>query len=266
MMLASITLQAQTEKHDYNSLEIGVEYQLENYTVPVTSNWHTASLNAKIGMKNIVWLPQITYGSRLFDKDSDASKKGLAAQLDIYPKFSPKLYMYGSYGYSASEVFPRQRAAAELYYAVGHGWELSGGAKYTFFPSNEGSHIVTYTVSGSKYLGRYLVALRGNLTDQSTNKTLSPSGTLTTRRYFANERDYLQLSLIYGISAEDVTYFQTGARLTNISNSLGTAVSVKKTLFNHFVLSAGLWYRYENYHDSYTRNVFGFGVGTSYRF
>ena len=254
---------AQTRPWTYQSTTVGLAYEYEHYDVPTTSNWHYGSLFGSIGLGGVVLVPQLNWGDRIFAGNDDARRSGLQLQMDLYPKLSKHFYLFASYGYSASDVFARHRAALELYGSTTNGWELSAGGRYVLFGSVD---VATYTVSVGKYWSRWWVMLRLMGTDQSTNAAFQPAAQLTARMFGKrDERNYVQLQASYGFSADEVTYYHS-ASLSDLLHSASVGLSIKQAVAKRVVLIGGLSYRWEEFRDRDARNVLGAQAGVLFRF
>lgn len=264
LLLTGLTnINAQTDSlktRHFSTNETGLIYEYEHYNQPITRNWHYLSAFSSFKTGRFVLIPQFNWATRLFPSYQEYNDNGFQYQLDAYLKLSKRFYSFGSYAYSGSYVFAKHKTALELYGAIGHGWEASAGGRYTKFDSN----IFSYTASIGKYIDNYWITLRATLLDGKYANSLQPSFALTGRKYFANEKDFLQVNLNYGIAAEEINrYYER--QLANLLNSFGVGVSVKTKLYRRIVLQVGGSYRWEEYKGSSSRNVWGFQTALIYR-
>lgn len=125
-------------------------------------------------------------------------KQGFQFEAEAYPKFNEKNYAYLNYGFSSSEVFPRNRLGLEWYHNFPASFEGSVGIRTLFFG---GSDVMVYTATVGKYAGNYWFSLRSFITPSDNGTSVSEM--LQIRRYFSDPENYLGLRLGYGISPDD---------------------------------------------------------------
>lgn len=252
-----------TGENDRNIVtkECGVSYEWENIPKPTFSNWNYLSLFGSFKTGSLTFVPQINQGFRNFVSDNRSYYYGLQYQLDIYAKLSNKFYMIGSYSYSDDGIFPQNKLSLEGYQSISNGWGLSLGMGYMYFNNK----MVSATSSIEKYVDKYWLVARATVTSDRSNNSVAPSFSLLARRFFPGEQDYIQLRLGYGVTVDNLVYFQ-GNSLQNHLLSLSCGLSVKKVIIGHLVGSAGISYRYEEYKDKMMRNVLGVQAGLLYRF
>jgi YaiO family outer membrane protein len=125
---------------------------------------------------------------------------GVQGEVDAWPKFGKKDYGYLNYGYSGSQVFPKNRAGAEWYHNFPKAFEASAGVRLLWFDSSE-VNIITATVG--KYFGNNWISLRAFITPDLDKKTTATAWFLQMRHYGAVAENYLGMRLGYGISPDD---------------------------------------------------------------
>jgi YaiO family outer membrane protein len=123
--------------------------------------------------------------------------KGYQVEFDAYPTIRQGVYAYVNYGYSDGALFPRHRAALEVFTNPGKGLEFSGGFRYLRFSEN----LWIYTGSAGKYFGNYFVSFRPYITPGGTGT--SASGTLMVRRYYSDSDSYIGFSAGAGSAPDD---------------------------------------------------------------
>lgn len=128
-------------------------------------------------------------------------EKGFQYEVDAYPSIGEKNYAYLNLGYSNLSIFPEFRTGAEWYHSFPKAFEGSLGLRALYFTSSN-THIFTGSVG--KYAGNYWISLRTYVTPSSTGTSVS--GSIQTRRYFADPENYIGLRLGYGISPDDRSY------------------------------------------------------------
>jgi len=124
--------------------------------------------------------------------------KGFQYELDGYPHISENNYAYLNAGYSNLSIFPKIRAGAEWYHSFPKAFEGSLGMRALYF-TNSDIYMLTGTVG--KYTGNYWFSFRTYVIPSSSGSSVS--GSIQTRRYFADPEDYIGLKVGYGISPDD---------------------------------------------------------------
>ena len=126
---------------------------------------------------------------------------------EFYPRFRPGTYAFVGLGVapeSAPSLYPQYRVAFDLYQSLGHGFEVSGGARYMDFSAITQIYVGTLT----KYAGNwmwtgkvYYVPGEGDL------KSNTYVGGF--RRYFGGAgTSYAGLNYSHGFSREEVRNIQ----------------------------------------------------------
>ncbi|MBT8235417.1 MAG: YaiO family outer membrane beta-barrel protein [Bacteroidia bacterium] len=141
-------------------------------------------------------IPRISYANRF-------QKTGMQYEIDAYPQFDKKNYLYLNYGYSASNIFPSHRAGAELYRMISKTMEMSAGLLYIDFRESAATMI---TGSAGLYSGNYYFSARPYLTPRSDNP-MGYAGSLLARKYGKTGDNYLGLILSLGVSPESQQLF-----------------------------------------------------------
>ena len=131
------------------------------------------------------------------DRFSSASQQ---MELDMYPHIREGTYAYLNVGYSPdANLYPRYRAAADLYQSLGHGYELTGGMRLMHF----GDNVRIYTAALTKYRGDWMLTSRVYLTPDIVGTSRSVQ--LQARRYIGgSSTDYWSVRLGYGSSPTEV--------------------------------------------------------------
>lgn len=118
-------------------------------------------------------------------------RTGIQGEIEAYPRVGRVGYLYAAAAISPhEEVFVPLRAALELYSSPTRAIELSAGARLFHASSRS---VVAYTGSIGGYQGNYWYALRPYVVRQSGS--LSTTGQLSLRRYWAGRHDYVGVYL-----------------------------------------------------------------------
>ena len=183
--------------------------------------WHLVALSYGRKTKVGTVIGRVNWAERF-------GSKGVQYEVDGYPHFSENNYAYLNVGYSNLTIFPKIRTGAEWYHSFPKAFEGSLGMRALFF-SNSDTYMLTGTVG--KYTGNYWFSFRSYLIPSSSGTSVS--GSIQTRRYFADAEDYIGLRIGYGISPDDRNY-------GNGSSSYLTLKSQSVRIeYNH--LFTGMW-------------------------
>lgn len=181
----------------------------------------------------------------------------LQAEIDAYPRICKGLYAYTNVGISdVSSVFPHYRVGTSLYASLPKSFEAELGFRYLKFSSSTW----IYVGSISKYYKNFWFS--GRVTLVPGWKNISHSYTAISRYYFGGADDYLNVSLNYGISPDDVNvalaYNNVSYKLISKGISFGYKRSIKK--MNILSVSASL------YNQEYKVGQKGNQIGVSVSF
>ena len=183
--------------------------------------WHLVALSYARKTKAGTIIGRVNWAERF-------GAKGVQYEVDGYPHFSENNYAYLNLGYSNLTIFPKIRTGAEWYHSFPKAFEGSLGMRALFF-SNSDTYMLTGTVG--KYTGNYWFSFRSYVIPSSSGTSVS--GSIQTRRYFADPEDYIGLRVGYGISPDDRNY-------GNGSSSYLTLKSQSVRIeYNH--LFTGMW-------------------------
>jgi len=125
-------------------------------------------------------------------------KTGLQLDLEAYHKFKSGKYLYLGYVYSGSELFPQNRAGAELFVPFMKKWEWSAGLRFLNFST--GTSTLFYTGSISWYYKSYLFSFRPYIIPAGDK--LAGSLNFSARKYL-NSTDSFGIRLGIGSSADE---------------------------------------------------------------
>lgn len=122
-------------------------------------------------------------------------------ELEMHPRFRPGTSGYVAFGFAPDErLYPGSRVAADLYQALGSGFEATGGIRRLSFAA-----VTTlYTAGLNKYVGNWLVGGRGFFNADRSGEG-SRSFHASARRYFgADDASYAGVRYIRGSSREEI--------------------------------------------------------------
>jgi YaiO family outer membrane protein len=137
-------------------------------------------------------------------RGTDATRFDLTDQLievEFYPRFRPGTYAFVGVGYAPDPtLYPPYRVAFDLYQSIGHGFEVSGGARQLGFDRSTQIYVATL----SKYIGNWM--LTGKVYRVPAKNDLdSTSFYGGFRRYFgADGSSYAGVTYGHGFSNEEV--------------------------------------------------------------
>ena len=121
---------------------------------------------------------------------------GTQYEIDMYPRFANGLYAYLNFGYSNSDIFPKTRYGASLYYSLPLSFEVDAGFRLLKYSSD----VWIYTTALGKYYSNFWFSLRTFITPSV--QYASHSYSLTIRYYLSGADDYIALSGGTGISPD----------------------------------------------------------------
>lgn len=136
-------------------------------------------------------IPRINFSNRF-------QINGIQYELDAYPKFSEKIYIYANYAFSDAPTFPNHRVGAEVYANLPKSLEVSAGMRYLDFKTSQAT---IFTGSVGLYKGNYYFSARPYITP-AKDKPLGISGTLLGRKYLKNKENYFGVMAGYGYSSD----------------------------------------------------------------
>jgi YaiO family outer membrane protein len=233
----------------------GVYQSLQIYNVPFERKLWITTAEAPVGDKNIKIVPRFSFGDLQID---DQKQSGSQAGLDVYPLTGPNSYMYVHYAYSEAEIFPGHRSALEWFQGISKGWEISGGGRYLFWDD----HNYFFTVSASKYAGKWMPGMRLFYAPQSDN---SLTGVASVRKFFRDEKSFIHTYLSYGNNpdrTEQQINFMTDTKTTRIAGGAYTILKIAGPVYIRLLVE----YSAEEYILDEWRNVLLGQVGLEYKF
>lgn len=134
------------------------------------------------------------YGRLIYqNRDGEGALQSI---VDFYPTYN-KGYMFFSFRYSNSILFPQITGIGEVYRTVGKKFEASLGARY--IRPLEDYNIYVLTGTFGMYHGNWFTYVRPmlNFLEDGTGW----SGMIVTRRYFGAEKNYIEATYLRGKDA-----------------------------------------------------------------
>ena len=190
----NLLLQLEHKQH-YNFLSL--DYSLETFQKPYVKNLHLTSLEYSMVLKKTTFIAGFHTG---FSNINNLS--GSQIQLQAYPVINNKMYAFLNYSYGFKSIFPKNRAAFELYRELTNAFEVSGGVRYLQFGEDTAkTNIYIITGSISKYQGNYWFSIRPYLSPKTFG--ISQAVSLEMRRYFKDSKNYLFTLVSYGNTPDD---------------------------------------------------------------
>lgn len=135
-------------------------------------------------------------------------KTGYQLDLETYHKFKSGRYLYIGYAFSSSELFPQNRAGAELFVPFLKKWEWSAGLRFLNFKT--GTSSLFYSGSLSWYFKSYLFSFRPYIIPAGDK--LAGSLNFSARKY-VNDTDSFGIRLGIGSSPDErIVQLSEGAK------------------------------------------------------
>jgi YaiO family outer membrane protein len=190
-----------------NKKALELKESLENYKIPGSirvmhslqwfndlyeRRFYTTIAEAPIGDQNLKIIPRLSIGNL---SSGDTTFAGSQAGLDFYPLLGPSSYLYVNYAYSESDVFPSHRSALEWFHTLSKGWEISSGGRYLYWDS----HLFFFTLSASRYMGKWNPGIRLFFTPDSEN---SLAAIASLRRNLKAPNNYIHFFAGYGTNPD----------------------------------------------------------------
>jgi len=229
---------------------IGISYTYDYFKND--SPWQLAYLQYKRKTAFGAVIGRFNYANRF-------GSRGYQVEADAYPALTSKSYAYVNAGYSPSTLFPVFRLGMDYNRKFPHAYEASLGFRYLDFRS---SRVMIYTGHIGKYIGNYWIAFRPYVVPDST--TVSLSGFITARRYFATADDYIGLQIGYGTSPDDRYRLLTNQNLR--LTGYNSRISYNHLFGKRWILNVNGAYAYEEYFTSLFKSKITFDMAISYLF
>ncbi len=164
--------------------------------------WFFSSVSYRRRTKMGTILPRINFSNRL-------GTTGVQYDIDLYPKFLKRFYAYLNYGYSNSNIYPRQKMGGDIYVNLPGAIEFSAGGRYI---KTNNQDIKAITNSLGYYRGNYYFSLRSFITPRS-DKLTRVSGNLLVRKYLKDAENFIGFNVGMGVSPELRQFFSADETL-----------------------------------------------------
>lgn len=174
----------QENQRQTRSEHLQFDYQFSTFDAPIP-NWQWFSFEYGRPFRTGPLLLRGTWIERF-------NLPSLQAEMEWYPRLNKNTYFYTGLGVGLGPLFPNFRTGAEVFRALDPGIELSAGWRYIRF---EDSRVHSFTVSASKYLGKYWLSVRPFLIPTAGNLYLT--NTFQLRRYLRGGNRWINFT--YGI-------------------------------------------------------------------
>lgn len=121
----------------------------------------------------------------------------LQAEAEWYPRLNKNTYLYTGLGVGLGPLFPNFRTGAEVFRGIDPGIELSAGWRFIRF---EDSRVHSFTLSASKYWGKYWLSVRPFVIPTAGNVYLT--NTVQIRRYLRGSNRWINFTYGMGNSPD----------------------------------------------------------------
>ena len=234
------TLLNQIKSASYKN-SVSLSYLNVSFNNPTFPSWHYSYVEYQRKFKKCPMIGRFNYGNA-------NNTNGYQFELDAYPKFGKGTYAYLNIGFSNSaDIFPSQRSGAEIYQKLPHSFEISGGARYLHFVTED---VFIYTAYLGKYYKNLWFAYRPFVVNKNVDFFISHTGII--RKYFSDADNYMSLNLIYGATPYTTTSFQD---ITKV-NSQRVGIDAQFKVWKSFIIKPSVSFEYEEYYPGVFRNRF----------
>lgn len=243
---------------------INIEHTFDYFRIPYVRRWHVTSIsffslnkcrNTIVGRIN---LGQMVNNERPFG--TNISKQ---YEIDYFPKFGSRDYMYLNFGYSPDKFFPRYRAGLEYFHLFGEKIEASAGVRYLAY-YNEWDDLIDavfYTGSLSWYLATYWFTLRPFIVVEDGE--VSQAWFFSARRYIDTDKNFITATFGFGNSPDIPDNNIADFSIYNL-RSWNVRIDGQYEISDYILLKASLAYKYEEYATDLYRNHYTITAGVMF--
>ena len=232
----------------------GIHYIYDFFT-PNMPTWNQVSIEYQRDANIGPIIGRLNYAKRF-------NKTATQLEFDAYPHISKGTYFYFNMGFSGpNDVFPRFRVGAEVFQALGKGFELSIGFRHLTFDS---TRVMVYTGTASYYYKNYLFTFRPYIS--FIQGGVSKAFTLMGRYYIDGSiNDYVTVLAGTGNSPDDhLQIINQGQDLT--LHSTNFYFDYQRRIAKHFILRGFFGFANEEYKISKFRSRNSVGGSLYYMF
>ena len=222
--------------------KISLNYTYDYFEKNMIDPWQLAYLQYKRETSFGSIIGRINWANRF-------NTKGLQYELDAYPTTGKSSYLYLNVGYSDATIFPHFRSGFEYNRKLPAAFETSLGFRYLAFSSSD---VVIYTASLGKYLGNFWFSARTYVTPG--NIGTSVSGSLSGRRYFPDQDNYLGMRLSFGTSPDERKELISSVSVLHVKSE-SVKIEFNKKLNRVWIINLATIYENEEYYPSKFRYI-----------
>ena len=234
--------------NEHIQLNYNLDFLLSNRT-----KWQFASLEYYRKIPDMPLSLRLNYANR-FDL------KGTQFEIEAYPKFSNRNYVFLSLAYSESLLFANYTLGASLFHNVKDDFELEGGFRYILFDSN--TPIIAGVVSIGKYTRNIWTNYRFSLID--AGRSDGQTHRFRIRRYLKDEYNYVFLDATIGTTERDIQAFQA---LNNLrTNTKNIKIGIRKGLSHRVYLLTAIGYELTTNNEQRKTSILSTNVALTHRF
>lgn len=218
---------------------ISASYLNNSFSNPASSSWHFGYLEYTRYFDECPLIARTNFGAV-------NGNNAFQLEADAYPKLGKGRYAFLNAGYSpGQDIFPAWKAGAEIFQKIARPLEISLGARYMNFTSED---VFIYTGYIGLYPKNWWLAYRAYLVTQNSN--LYFTHTLSARRYLKDENNYFTVYAIYGAAPYFYSFLQDFTRVNAQRAGIDFQFSIKKSWY----IRPLIMYEYEEYYPGNFRN------------
>jgi YaiO family outer membrane protein len=225
-----------------------------NYSVDAFDKgkpWHYASIE---------YLNKFNFGAVIVrvNRSERFGKSGIQLEADAYPLLGKTSYAYLTTSVSWDSLFPKYKAAAEVYTSLGGGYEVSAGVRYI---KPYGSNVVIGSASVNKYWSDFLLSFRPYLAFSESKAYPSVSGAF---KWYFGAHSFAGITGSVGNTPDE----PSANNLDNIYSLTSRSISleVQNPLAGKLYVKSRAGLEHEEYTKDKFRDRFTAGIGFIYFF
>ncbi len=245
---------------------IKVRYDYETFTEPWKRMWTLTGFSyGRRTEKHGDYYANIFMGDLILPGESYGKDLGLQFELECYPKIDELNSLFLAYAYSPSSIFSTHRIGAEYYRSFPDIIDVSLGYRYMNFSNDVETpvNVNVFTASVNKYLGDYWLSFRPYAVLVSNVDKINSSYQLIGRKYLERPESFIGLTLGYGVSSPDDSFFQNNAGRIPLFKTYTAQTQFKYRLTPHIILDSLLGYENAAYEEGKNRGQLNFSITVS---